>query len=1123
MSKNFITNNNQHKTLKGRLNTLISISDELKFLVGFFYFSGWQELVESLSKNEEVKLKLLVGLQVDKLLHETLIEHGNQEDSLSQEEHFSRFIQSLDHAINNDEMDTEVFYNQVSFFIKMIQKGRLEIKKTANPNHAKLYLFHLNDDQSHKQGMKGELLTGSSNLTKAGLSGQEEFNVEIRDYGYGDADEYFEQLWRQGIPITEVEIRKKILLEFVRKKTQVANVTPFEAYALILKTFLDLQQQKKIKPHVKDLLKKIGFKEYKYQIDSVDQALSILEEYNGVIIADVVGLGKSVISSMIAKNIGERGLVVCPPGLMGNKNANTGWHGYLNDFGLYDWEVESRGKIEELAEHINQREFDVILVDEAHYFRNQDTAKYEALINICRGKKVILLTATPFNNTPADIFSLLKLFIIPGKSGITIEDNLEDKFNAYNNRYKRLAYIIKNYKSINPDKVAKAERYYTEYLGYELPLDIKKVKLESNHLSKKIKNVISPVVIRRNRLDLKVDKRYKEEIGDLSTVKDPEELFFYLSDKQADFYDRILKDYFGEEGRFTGAIYQPFIYEKAVDEEKLDEKGNRRFQQQRNLFDFMRRLLVKRFESSFGSFSESIKRFLRVHKLVRDFIEKTGGKYILDRNLIENIIDASEEEIDDILDDYENNLLNRKTPKNTTVYKVSKFEHGERFISDIEKDIKLFHQIQEEIETLELVQNDPKRDEILRKVKEIIHEDGEPKRKVILFSEYVDTVKHLETHFKQEIGERVLVCDGNITKSFAKTLNQNFDAQYKGNQKDQYDVLITSDKLAEGFNLNRAGAIINYDIPWNPTKVIQRVGRINRIGVKVFDELRIYNFFPTERGASHVKSKIIAQQKMFLIHNVLGEDSKIFDIDEEPQASEMYNRVNRNPDKEGEVSTMTMVRNRFKEIEELYPEVIEKINELPRRVKSAKVSDQYSLNVLRKKGLALFAQQIVDSEDRDSSKVQQILFEELLPLVECEFDEPGLDLSSQFWDKYEAIKNYKPIYKRPRNELAIENRAYNNLQAYLKLIDHSDSDTVDFIHTLITDIRKYHTLSKWSLRRLGGTELNHSSSKKTIKDFLNEVDWLKRNLGRDYLDRVLARVEHQKTEVIIAVENQYNL
>ena len=150
MANNFITNNKTHKSLKGRLNTLIGISDELKFLVGFFYFSGWQELFENLKKNDKLTLKLLVGLQVDQILNK-IVEHGSQEEEQSQDDQFNQFMTSMGNAINNEEMDTEAFYNQVEFFLQMLNEKRLIIRKTENSNHAKLYLFRLNEEQTFRQ------------------------------------------------------------------------------------------------------------------------------------------------------------------------------------------------------------------------------------------------------------------------------------------------------------------------------------------------------------------------------------------------------------------------------------------------------------------------------------------------------------------------------------------------------------------------------------------------------------------------------------------------------------------------------------------------------------------------------------------------------------------------------------------------------------------------------------------------------------------------------------------------------------------------------------------------------------------------------------------------------------
>lgn len=1114
MSNNFITNSATHKTVKGRINTILTRCDELKFLVGFFYFSGWQEIYHNLKKDDNIKLKILIGLQVDNLLG-NMIEHGFQQNGLSQDDIFAELIKSFGLALNNQEMDNKDYYTQVEFFLKMMEEGRLEIRKTKDPNHAKLYLFHYQASEAEFQHKPGMFITGSSNLTKAGLHGQEEFNVEISDYGFPEAEQFFDELWEKGVKITEIADRKKFLTEFIQNKTQIASVTPFEAYVFVLKTYLELQQAKVLKPEVEAILDDIGYTKYQYQLDAVNQALHYLDEHNGVIIADVVGLGKSVIASLIGKNLGTRGMIICPPGLIGDPNEKTGWHGYLHDFQLNHWEVRSRGQLDKIAINIDKMNIDVVVLDEAHYFRNQDTADYEFLTTICNNRKVILLTATPFNNSPSDIFALLKLFILPGKSAITLGDNLEAEFSSYNYEYKKLGEILKYYNSKDEKKKEKANNLYKAMVSPSMPVEPKLVREKTKILADKIKNILEKVMIRRNRLDLKRDNVYSKEVKDLSVVKDPEELFYYFTPQQSTFYNEVISKYFCENGRFKGAIYQPFMYENEIkDEDDLDLEGNRAFQQQRNLYDFMRRLLVKRFESSFGSFEKSIGRFLDVHKLVRNFIDVSSGKFIMDRGLIEKIIndEFSDDEIEKTLENYANDMLKKKVPKNNTVYNVNKFKRKKEFLKDIENDIKVFEEIRSKMLDLNLVNSDPKRQRIAEEIKK--HLKNEPKKKIILFSEYVDTVHHLQDYFKKEFGSRVLICDGKISASFEKELNSDFNAQYKGHKTDFFDILITSDRLSEGFNLNRAGTIVNYDIPWNPTRVIQRVGRINRIGMKVFESLSILNFFPSEIGADIVKSREIAEQKMFLIHSSLGEDSKIFDADEEPNPSSLYKKVNHSPDDDEELNTVTVIRNIYQEIAEKYPEVIQKINSLPNRVKTAKKFESYQLNMLRRKGLSLFAQM------KDEEEIREIIFEDFIKNIECTIEEKKLELSENFWENYEELKNYKQNFRTRTTGESLETKAWDNLKIYLKIVDPKKEHLISFAQTLIQDIKNYHSLSARTLGRLGRKKLSTKSDEKELRAFEEEIIWLRNIFKDDYLDILLKRVEGQNNEVIIAIENQ---
>lgn len=1136
MPHNFITNA-KTRTLSKRLEQLISHSQELKFLVGFFYFSGWKELYQAFQERDDLQLKILVGLNVENWLGHAL-ESAYVGDPLSGDELADQFFASLGKALNLESLDTREFHEQITLFERMIEDGRLHIKKTLDPNHAKLYLFKVKeeledlfssaatDEKGQKTGA-GKFITGSSNLTFSGLRGQNEFNVEIGDYGWQDAQAYFDELWETAVPITEIPQRKHDLIRFVRERTQAAEITPFEAYVLVLKTYLDLMALKEIKPHVIRLLEDNGYIVYQYQMDAVNQALSIVGQYNGVIVADVVGLGKSVIASMLASNLGKRGMVISPPSLMGDAKAkDTGWHKYIQDFQLYGWEVRSSGDLKKAADYLQDYgdNIEVIIVDEAHRYRNQDTEAYEWLSTICRNRIVILLSATPFNNTPADVFSLLKLFIVPGKSKITLDENLENRFAHYSAAFYKLSYIMRYHDGEGKKKV-RAEKFYDDLFEAPLPIDVKRVQRHLQKLAEEVRAVLEPVLIRRNRLDLKKDPIYAREITHLSEVSDPEELFFDLSKAQSEFYDVIVNDYFSEDGRFHGAIYQPFTYEqqKAIGADQLDEEGNRAYQQQRNLYGFMRRMLVKRFESSFGAFAKSIQNFERIHQSVLNFIDNSGGKYILDRRLIEKIYENDPEEIEVALEEFERKLAaQEKRPKHARIYNVSTFNSGKEFIEDIEADLRLMGEIREKVDQLDLVARDPKATRLVQALRAILSapvKKNEPIRKIVVFSEYVDTVKHIRPILEKAFPHRVLSVEGTLSTTLSRKILNNFDASVqRKKQENDFDILLTSDKLSEGVNLNRADAVINYDIPWNPTRVIQRVGRINRIGRKVFENLHIYNFFPTEQGADIVKSREIAAQKMFLIHKTLGEDVKIFAVDEDPSASELYRRVNRAPEEGEEESLLTQIRQRYQEIEANYPEVLSRVKGYPARVKTAKKFGSNQLTVFRRKGLGIFIQNVVITK-QEKPDVTALFFENALSKIECDANEPRLALSKEFWESYEAIKSHREVIHVPKSQIALETKALNNLQSALRHHKDDLAEYLDFIRILICDLRDYKTIPKFTLRRLSSVELLKNNPT-ALQRFKEELHFVRAHLGDDYLEIIKNRLEATTSEIIIAIENR---
>ncbi len=1099
---NFITNSDT-KTLKNRLLQLVSKSAELKFLVGFFYFSGISELYEGLKNNQRLILKVLVGLNVDIQMY-GIVEHGEAESRLSDDEKVNNFFQSIKKSINTEDFDNKDFYEQCKFFIELILQNRLIIRKTYEPNHAKLYIFKLEETEIRSS----LFITGSSNLTRAGLSSQYEFNVEISDYGVNEAEEYFEKLWDRAVQITEKDELKQKLIKIIQEETLIREITPFEAYVIVLKSYLDTFKGANLNESLKKVLEENNYKIFNYQLDAVSQAISIIDQHNGVIIADVVGLGKTVIACAICYQLKKRGIVIAPPGLIGDQSKTAGWNKYLEDFKLVHlgWEAHSLGKLKDVYDFVKKaNDIEVVIIDEAHRFRNEDTKDYELLKNICRGKKVILLTATPFNNKPQDIFALLKLFVMPKKSDISLTDNLQAKFSRYKTLFDKLSYIKKYHNSNDSKKQQKAVKNYKDIFG-DNEINLTKVVKKAKELASEVRNVIEPVLIRRNRLDLKANPKYKYEIRELSVLEDPIEWFYELSQEQSEFYDEVIGSYFSlpdQGGRFKGAIYQPFIYEKG----EIGEKEDFEYYSQFNLYDFMRRLLVKRFESSVGAFKQTLLTMLDLTENILQFVKKTN-KYVLDRSLLEKILTKDENEIEGALKEYSEKIQENNYPKNHKIYEINKFKN-KNFIPDIESDLRIFNELLDKLRALNFEENDPKRETLIEKLKKQFQK--EPERKIVIFTEYVDTVFYLKPHLEKAFNNRVLSIHGNINQSNLTALYDNFDASYE-KQRNDFDVLLTTDRISEGFNLNRAGMVINYDIPWNPVRVIQRVGRINRINKKVFDKLYIVNFFPTVQGADIIRSQEIASNKMFMIHNTLGEDAKIFSPDEEPSPSGLYKKIQQNPEElEGE-SFFTKIFREYEEIKSKHPEVVKGIKDFPKRIKVAKKGVENELIVVIKKGRIYIHHKKYDEKNNNHNTVS---LEEVINKIKAEPEEKALPLSHNFWQFYDEIKKIRENLNSRTSELSLEQRAKNVLYSLLR--DNNNEKLTNlkpFIKTLLEDIIDYGTLSDFTLRRIAEIDVDKNPE--------IEIESLKEELGEDYLIKEKQRLKELKKEIIVAIENIAN-
>ncbi|MDR0599657.1 MAG: phospholipase D-like domain-containing protein, partial [Treponema sp.] len=479
----FITNQNQ--LFKDLLETYIPHSKQLDFLVGYFFFSGFLGIYKAIGGK---KLRILVGMEADVDVRNAIRLSSGIETAASPAASRLKirraWYESQKDIINKaDSLDTKDSLDSLKFFLEKLNGGTLEVRKTAGPNHAKVYIFTNDEEYSYNGQEPGRVIVGSSNLSFQGLEGRAEFNVLLKDNAdYEDAEKIFNRLWDEAVPLVDASTKDEFL-ETVIKHTWVEKLpSPYVMYIRVLHEYFKSSEETIKTPAGLTHTGDAQYMNLEYQTDAIKEGLEKIKRHSGCIIADVVGLGKSIIGVTIAANLGIPAVIICPPHL------KTQWEDFAFDFGLQRHKIVSSGKIEDALTIASGPEEKLIIVDEAHRYRNENTIDYGLLHQTCIGNKVLLLSATPFNNRPDDIFSLIKLFQIPAHSTIQIVNNLGAAMER----------LIIDYRKLKKEhKKGKTEAEF---------------KRQTAAISSKIRNILQPVLIRRTRVDLLNDERYKEDL-----------------------------------------------------------------------------------------------------------------------------------------------------------------------------------------------------------------------------------------------------------------------------------------------------------------------------------------------------------------------------------------------------------------------------------------------------------------------------------------------------------------------------------------------------------------------------------------------------------------------------------
>ena len=1074
----FITN--QDKLLSEIINGILPKTHQVDILVGYFYYSGYSELSENL---KDKRIRILVGLDVDT----QITKHIREIDSLTREQksrgqlrddYFNQFVNLFNES---DFLDSKEKLQSFALFYNKIKDGTLEIRKTEDPCHAKMYLFSYSDSVCEAGEQPGCVITGSSNLSYSGLKGRLEINARFNDkQTYLDGEKIFDALWETSVVIADAENVAEFDEKVIKRIWYEKMYAPYQMYIRVLKEYFTIPTRENVLTPYDITDGK--FSNLKYQTDAVQLALNAIENHNGAIVADVVGLGKSVIASTVARNLKLRTIVICPPHLVPQ------WESYKDEF-QFTATVFSGGKIEQALSHYTELVKDgekfLIIVDEAHRYKNEYTQDYAALHNLCSGNKVLLLTATPFNNRPEDIYSMLKLFQIPSKSTLKTVENLGRSFRDLIDAYKKLT------KNQREGKLSEAE-----------------VKLGAESIAKSIRSIISPLVIRRSRIDLQQIPEYIEDLKrqhiQLTLPNDPEELEYDLSaikELYLDTLDRI--DGSGKDdgiNRFKAARYSPILYVMDEYKEKLKKEieaktgmeYNLLVGRQSNISRFMRKLLVTRFESSVAAFRASLDYMIRSSENILEWVKRCNKIPVYKKGnipLVDDFYESTDDgltEIDDVFEKYSQKGF----------FEINVDYVNEHFVEDVAADIELLKAIKEKWFGINnKITFDPK----LEAFKEILRDKlkNEPKRKLIVFSEFADTVDYVGQALIED-GFRVFKYTSMDSSSTNKsTIRANFDAGLKTSlQRDDYDILVATDAISEGYNLHRAGAIINYDIPYNPTRVIQRIGRINRINKKVFDELFIYNYFPTDVGESETRTKEISTLKMAMIHAIMGEDTKALTKDEELRSffKERYRAELAKDEVESWDSPYRKLLNELKG-----SDVYEEAMEIPHRAKTGRKAEK------PKYGVLMFGKKGNDYVFKigDEFETEQLTAEQALSMFSADEQEPAVKLSKNFDKSYQNVKTH----------LFEQNKTSKNAQdlvkaiAKIKLMLQTSTVSKDYLKDLLV-VTQNDGLSGYELRFINGLKQN-------------EYAQLPHEIDQKYLSRLIAignKIDDEQETLILSEE-----
>jgi len=878
------------------LSDSLRISERADFCVGYFNLRGWREidqLIEAWPGGEGSCCRVIVGMQKlpqDELRERLSLTSGpagmDQQAALRLRRAVAQeFRAQLTIGAPTDEDERGL--RRLSAQLKA-QKVMVKLF-LRHSLHAKLYLIHRTDPNNPSIGF-----VGSSNLTLAGLSKQGELNVDVLDHdACNKLQRWFEDQWND---IWCIDISKE-LAEIIDASW--AREEPIPPYHIYLKMAYHLSQEALAGLSEFTVPKDFGTQLLPFQAAAVRIAARYVNKRGGVVIGDVVGLGKTIMAAAMARIFQDEPhfletLIICP------KNLVPMWNDYVYQYRLAAKVMSISVAMNELPKTPRYR---IVLIDESHNLRNREGRRYKVIQEYIEknGSKCILLSATPYNKTYLDLSSQLQLFV-------PAEDDL----------------------GIRPERLLK-ELGETEFIRlHQCPVR-SLAAFEKSEYPDDWRDLMRLYLIRRTRSFIKDNYAKTDPAnGRKFLTFDSGERFYFPdrvpktekfefdehdpNDQYARLYsnpvvsavDGLSLPRYGLANYIEARPHEPPTEAESKAIKMLSRAGKR-------LMGFCRTNLFKRLESGGPAFIQSLERhvlrnFIFLHAIRNDLPLPVGtqGAEFLDaklgyRDIDDLLIETEDGEDNDNGNTYAPSLLRdeasfRKRAAQvyecyqTELYRRFKWLRPSLFIKTLETDLKNdAHALMQVLKTCGSwdARKDAKLDAL-----EVLLRKKYPNQKVLVFTQFADTVDYVTRELKARGLTKLegVTGDAENPTAFAYRFSpESSKKRAEVSPEDELRVLIATDVLSEGQNLQDCAVAVNYDLPWAIIRLIQRAGRVDRIGQKS-DKIYCHSFLPAEGVNRIIRLRERVRRRLRQNAEVVGSDEAFFEDDMDEKATlDLYN------------------------------------------------------------------------------------------------------------------------------------------------------------------------------------------------------------------------------------------